>query len=117
MKNIDKKVLNILKNKTKIVEKIIKESVIEKTVCDYAISKGWLCYKFTSPSNRAVPDRIFIRNSIVLMIEFKAFGKNLTKLQLKIAGEIQSEGIRVFKCNTIEKGKLIFNHFEKSKAK
>ena len=36
------------------------EKQIERSVCDYAKSIGFLVYKFTSPERAAVPDRMFI---------------------------------------------------------
>ena len=58
------------------------EKEIEKKIVNYAKSKNFLAYKFTSPSNRSVPDRLFISpTGNIFFIEFKRKGKIPTKLQ------------------------------------
>jgi hypothetical protein len=44
------------------------EKVIEKKVCDYAKSKGFVVYKFASFNNAGVPDRIMIRCLMVVNV-------------------------------------------------
>ncbi len=85
------------------------ESKIEKDVCDYAKSKGWLVYKFVSPSNRGVPDRIFMRHGKMFFIEFKATGKHPTKLQEKKARDIQKQLFGVYVVDDIDIGKKIID--------
>lgn len=87
----------------------MRESVIEKKVGDYATSKGWLVYKFSSPNTRAVPDKIFMRDGVVFFIEFKAPGKLPTKLQYANHKRIKAHGVSVFVIDNIERGKDIFN--------
>jgi len=36
------------------------ERDIERKVCEMAKVAGWLAFKFVSPAQRGVPDRIFI---------------------------------------------------------
>ena len=88
----------------------MRESKIETAVCNYAKSKGWLVYKFTSPSRRAVPDRIFLRGGVVFFIEFKATGKELRKQQEKIREKFLSHGISVYKVDDINIGKKIIDN-------
>lgn len=58
------------------------EKDIESKVSKYAKERGFLSYKFTSPSNRSVPDRIFISpTGKVGFVEFKRKGKLPTPLQ------------------------------------
>ncbi len=87
----------------------MKESIIESKVCKYAQSKGWLVFKFVSPGNRAVPDRVFIKNCVLFFIEFKAPGKKQTILQEKISKKLNNEGFEVFVVDDIEKGKQIID--------
>lgn len=47
------------------------EKDVEEKWCKIARRYGWLAYKFSSPGNSSVPDRMFIRNGIVFYIEFK----------------------------------------------
>ena len=82
----------------------MRESIIEKKVGDYATSKGWLVYKFSSPNTRAVPDKIFIRDGVVFFIEFKAPNKLPTKLQYANHKRITAHGVSVFVIDNIEKG-------------
>jgi hypothetical protein len=89
------------------------ESHIEKKVCEYAKSKGWLTYKFVSPSNRGVPDRLFLRKGNLFFIEFKAPGKIPTKLQSKIISKIKDQGFLVYVVDDIESGKSIVNGFDR----
>tara|TARA_R110000868_G_C10774603_1_gene754997 strand:- start:6 stop:452 length:447 start_codon:yes stop_codon:yes gene_type:complete len=59
------------------------ERLLEQRAVNYAIKHGIYTRKFTSPSNRAVPDRVFIANGNTLFLEFKAYGKRPTEAQLK----------------------------------
>lgn len=90
----------------------MKESTIEKKVCDYAKEKGWLCFKFMSLSNRGVPDRMFMKLGIVFFIEFKSPGKKPTKFQLLQINKIAQSGIMVFVCDDIDQGKQIIDNFK-----
>lgn len=91
----------------------MRESEIEKKVCDYAKSKGWLTYKFVSPSNRGVPDRIWLKNSHIVFVEFKAPNKMPTKLQEKVISKIQSQGFSVYVIDNVEKGKELVDDLVK----
>jgi len=83
------------------------EKDIEKTVCDYAKSLGCLCYKFTSPSRRSVPDRLFILpgGKGVFFIEFKRKGAKPTKGQEIEIAKIRAKGVQVFVVDTKSDGK------------
>ena len=87
------------------------ENPIETKVCAYAKSLGWLHYKFKSMSNKAVPDRIFIKRGMVLFIEFKAKGKRPSKLQLKVHEQFREQGMNVCVIDDVESGKEMINHF------
>ena len=87
------------------------ESKIEKAVCDYAKTLGWLSFKFTSPNNRAVPDRIFFKEGHTILIEFKQLGKKPTKLQNYQIDKLKEQLIPVYVVDSIEKGKDIFNAY------
>lgn len=85
----------------------MRESEIEKKVVEYAEAKGWLVYKFVSPAQRGVPDRIFIRGGEIFFIEFKAPGKKPTKLQDKIFSKIRDELFEVYVIDDVEQGKKL----------
>lgn len=60
---------------------VVSEARIERAVCAYARRTGWLVYKFTSPGQRSVPDRIFMRGGAVVLIEFKRPGARVPPAQ------------------------------------
>ena len=88
------------------------ENPIETKVCAHAKSLGWLHYKFKSMSNKAIPDRIFIKGGVVLFIEFKRTGKRPSKLQLKVHKELREEGMNVSVVDDVNIGKHLFNVIE-----
>ena len=88
------------------------EKEIEKKVCSYAKSRGWLNYKFVSPSCRGVPDRIFIKKGRVFFIEFKSGKNNCTPLQLSRIQELTSHNMDVFIVNTIGLGKSLIDNYD-----
>lgn len=84
------------------------EKDIEKRVCDFAKSKGMLVYKFTSPSRRSVPDRLFITPSgVVWFIEFKRAGCKPTPSQEVEIGKIRVMGVKVFVVDNVAAGKQV----------
>jgi|TARA_R110000803_G_scaffold116981_1_gene185536 Holliday junction resolvase len=83
------------------------EKTIEKQVCDYAKQKGWLVYKFVSPGQRGVPDRIFLREGSCFFIEFKATGKKPSKLQWRKINELRDIGFDVYVIDKVHEGKII----------
>jgi hypothetical protein len=86
------------------------EKEVEKKIGDYAKSKGCLYYKFSSPSNRGVPDRIVISpTGEVLFLELKAPGKKPTKLQLSEINKIQNNKVLAVWCDDVMSGKLLID--------
>jgi hypothetical protein len=85
------------------------EKTIEKNVTKYAKDKGWLSFKFVSPSNRGVPDRIFMKGGRTIFIEFKASGKKPTKLQWRRIEQIEKAGLAVFVVDSVEDGREIIS--------
>lgn len=92
------------------------EKEIEKKVKEYAESKGFLVWKFTSPSNKGVPDRILISpTGFVGFIEFKRKGKKLTKLQYKTCMELNDRNIDVRLIDEISTGRLVVDEWLQNK--
>lgn len=84
------------------------EKAIEKKVCDYAKSLGCLVYKFTSPSRRSVPDRMFIApGGHVWWVEFKRRGEKPTAGQAIEIEKMKAQGCVVWVCDDVVKGKQI----------
>lgn len=75
--------------------KVIRESHIEKAVCVWAKADGWLVFKFSSPSLRGVPDRMFIKDGLIVFIEFKAPHKKPTPLQTATMAKMERYGAKV----------------------
>lgn len=88
------------------------EKQIEKKVCDYAKKLGWLCYKGNSDSVRGYPDRIFFKNGVTVLIEFKREGGKLSGNQKARITEIRSQQIPVFVVWNVEDGITLFDAIE-----
>jgi hypothetical protein len=89
----------------------MKESVIEKKVVDYAKSLDILSFKFVSPTNKGVPDRLFIKNGKILFIEFKMLGKEPTVLQKFVIEKMRNQGANIAIVDNVDKGKEIIKSF------
>ena len=85
--------------------RIVRESAIEAKTVAHAKRKGMLSYKFSSPGNRGVPDRIFLYRGIAFFIEFKAPGKKPSKLQRFEMDRIESAGFGAHVVDSAEVGK------------
>ena len=90
----------------------ISEVKVESKVCKYAESLDWLVFKFCSPNNKGVPDRIFMRQSVVFFIEFKKERKPRTKLQKFIGNLIIKAGVAVYEVDSVESGIKIINSYK-----
>ena len=81
------------------------EKQIESKIVKKAKELGFLTYKFSSPSNRGVPDRVFINPfGRIFFMEFKSEKGKLTKLQEKVIKDISEYGVGVFIINSVEVG-------------
>lgn len=80
------------------------EKVIERRVSEAARARGWATYKFTSPGNRAVPDRLFLRNGDAFFIEFKRRHKLPSLAQQREHDKIRARGFAVFVVDSVECG-------------
>lgn len=91
------------------------EKDIERAVCDYAKSLKMLCYKFTSPSRRSVPDRMFITAAgVVFFIEFKRKGEKPTAGQEVEIEKIFRTGTYVAVVDDVTQGKSIIEKMQKA---
>lgn len=84
------------------------EKTIEKNCVKWAESKGWLSYKFVSPSNRGVPDRIFLRNGKTVFVEFKKPGGETSALQVRQIEKIKSYDFKVFIIDNLRSFQIAF---------
>ena len=82
------------------------EKHIEKKVCDYAKQQGCLVFKFTSPNNRSVPDRIIIApGGKVGFLELKRPGNKPTPLQADTLRKLKEQGCHAGWTDSVEGGK------------
>lgn len=90
--------------------RILTERYIESTIAKKAVELGFLTYKFTSPSNRGVPDRIFInKTGQIFFIEFKSLSGKVTSLQRMVFSKLIHRGISIYLVNNIQRGIDILN--------
>lgn len=78
----------------------MKESAIEAKLVRMVRDRGGLCYKFVSPGNPGVPDRIVITPAgRTIYVELKTEVGRLSALQRWQRGELEKRGadIRVLK--------------------
>lgn len=78
----------------------MKESTIEARLVRGVKKRGGLCYKFTSPGNPGVPDRIVILpGGITVYVELKTEIGRLAKIQKWQIEELRKRGadVRVLK--------------------
>ena len=74
----------------------LSESDIESKVVAFCRLRGMLTYKFVSPSNRGVPDRIVIAvDGRIMFLEIKRAGNKPTDLQLHEMLKMKNHGCRV----------------------
>ena len=93
----------------------MRESAIEKEVCDHARRNHYLVFKFTSPGFRGVPDRLFIsRSGRVFFMEFKQKGKKLRAEQVRAKILIENHRVGVFVVDNVEFGKGVIDGFIES---
>ena len=90
----------------------LSEAKIEGAVCEYAVAEGLTQYKFVSPNNRGVPDRIFLYRGLALFIEFKAEGVSTwDPLQRRARDILIEQGCRVQLVNNVIDGKMHIDTF------
>ncbi|WP_440682088.1 hypothetical protein [Cysteiniphilum halobium] len=88
---------------------LLKESTIEKRVTQYAKSHGWLSYKWHTTHQKGLPDRLFLKQGNILMVEFKAQGAKPTKLQCHTHQQLIEQGFNVHVIDNIEQGKQLLD--------
>lgn len=83
--------------------KKISEKAIEEYLRDQAKSKGGKAYKFVSPGNAGVPDRMVVLPGCeIFFVELKAPGKKPTQLQEIRICELEKLGRTVFIADSKE---------------
>jgi hypothetical protein len=73
-----------------------RESKIERHLAEEIHRMGGLCFKWTSPGCRGVPDRVVIVAGLVCFVELKVPGGRLSKAQIRMHKRLTAEGALVF---------------------
>ena len=80
------------------------ERDVEKHLVKQVTKLGGKAYKWSSPANRAVPDRICcLPKSLIKLVECKAPGHTFSPLQAKIAEYLRGLSHEVLLVDTKEK--------------
>ena len=82
----------------------MRESAIEKAVCDFARENGCLVVKLASPGDRGKPDRAFFKDGKTMFIEFKRPGGKVTALQYRALKQLREHGFFAMWTDSIEEG-------------
>lgn len=88
------------------------EKDLERQVREYALRKGCLFYKFTSPGQNHVPDRLILSPmGAVLFMELKRPGG---RLKLKPAQKLEAKKLQghnqlVVACNDLDEAKKLID--------
>jgi len=88
--------------------------MLERDIEKYLVRRVvWLkgkAYKFSSPSNRSVPDRLCcLPNGKIKFVECKATSKKPTPLQTKVIQYLRSLGNEVFVVDSKEKVDILIS--------
>ena len=88
------------------------EKKIESIVKEYAKSKNWLAYKWTSPGHAFVPDGLFISpTGRVICMEFKQLGKKATPGQQREIDRLNQHHVLAVVVDSVEQGKGLINAY------
>ncbi len=79
------------------------EAAVEKYLLEKSRKQGFLCWKFETPSQDGVPDRILIGNGMVFFVETKRPGGKTRPLQDAVIRRMQDGGAIVHVIDTREK--------------
>mgnify|MGYP003491402051 CR=1 FL=1 len=91
----------------------MRESTVERAICLYAKSKGWLVRKFTSPQHKGVCDRLFINlQGTTVYLEIKAPGEVPEPLQAREIRLLRSRGVGAGYCDNVAAGKKFLDEHE-----
>lgn len=78
------------------------EGYVENYLVKKAKEKGFLCFKFTSPGTRGVPDRIVIGNGKTVFIETKSKTGTPSELQKIRIRQLKEHGAEVYIASSRE---------------
>lgn len=83
----------------------MREKLVEKHLVNECRQRGWRAFKFVSPGQRDVPDRLVAvkgKPGRLVLVETKAPGRKLRRSQRRLHDELAAMGINVHTADTIE---------------
>ena len=86
----------------------MRESLIVEAVVEFAERLGWLCRKMIYAGRKGCPDYHFYKNGVLIMVEFKATGKDRDGLQVREARKLAEHGFKVHVIDDIATGCSLF---------
>lgn len=90
------------------------EKEVEKYLCKRVKEIGGLCEKFTSPSNRSVPDRIItLPEANILFVELKSSAGEVSKAQKHDHLKRLYLGVHVHVINSKEQVDQFISHCQR----
>lgn len=81
----------------------MRESEIENELRKQVLELRGKAFKFSSPGNNGVPDRIVLINGKCYFVELKKPGEELRPLQEAVKRKYESMGFKVYVIDTKEK--------------
>jgi hypothetical protein len=91
----------------------MRESFVEKQICQYAKQLGWKTMKLNGMGFRSKPDRMFYQAGKVFFLEIKRPGEKPTKQQNYRLQRLMAEGFIADWTDNIEEGQAIIRHCTK----
>lgn len=79
------------------------EKIVEKRLRDGVKSIGGKAYKFSSPGNNGVPDRIVLHEGKVYFVELKRPGGKQEAIQRVVQKQFRKLGFEIHVIDTVEK--------------
>jgi hypothetical protein len=114
--------LDKLSSPAKVVRKLL-EADVQKQCVDWMRARGYWARKFSSMTQRSVPDYLFARagdhtyQDIKFATEFKAPGKTGTDAQVDEQTAMRDAGWHVFECDDFEDFKAAVLAYEEKNRK
>jgi len=91
----------------------VRENIIEGYLRDRVKSVGGRAYKFTSPGNSGVPDRlVLLPGGRCIFVELKAPGKEPTPIQLLQHNKLRALGFTVLVIDSKQKADEFIKTYE-----
>lgn len=85
---------------------------VQKPTVAYAKRLGWLGRKITFEGVNGAPDYVFMRNGVILWVEFKRPGGALSAQQVRRHAELRAQGFPVRVIDNQDAGRALFDSFE-----